>query len=173
MKPILTLVYASLLCMSMTSCSYLMTGNLVRSSYSAADILLKGVRVGVHRNQPILVASLVNINNVQQSSTLGRIVAEQIGSRLVQQGYKVIELKMRTDSVFVQEKTGELLLSREFKNISVQHDANTVVVGTYAKGKEAVYMNIKLVRAQDSVILSSYDYLLPLNPDTKQMLQGR
>jgi TolB-like protein len=182
MKKTLTLLYASLLSVAMAGCgSIIKDYNLVSSSHTAADKLLKGVKDipalvprnnGVYMKQPILVASFVNIDNVQQSSTFGRMTAEQIGSRLVQRGYKVIEMKMR-GSIFVQEKTGELLLSRELRQISLQHDAYAVVVGTYGASKGTVYVTAKLVRAEDNVILSSYDYRLPMGPDTKKMLQKR
>ncbi|MCK5876622.1 MAG: hypothetical protein KAG43_03215 [Candidatus Marithrix sp.] len=154
--------------------------NLISTSYKATDKLLRGVRDihqleprynGVYTRQPILVTSFVNVDNVQQSSTFGRVIGEQIGSRLAQRGYKIIEMKMRTSNVFVQERTGELLLSRELREISFQHDAYAVVVGTYGIGKESVYVTAKLVRAKDSVILSSYDYYLPIGPNTKRMLQ--
>lgn len=193
MKKTLTLFFASLLCMAMAGCGYVyvlnknwdlvrMDWNLVRVSHIAADKLLKGVKDipalvprknGVYTEQPILVASFVNIDNVLQSSTFGRMIAEQIGSRLVQRHYKVVELKMRTGSIFVQEKTGELLLSRQLRQISIQHNAYAVVVGTYGASKEIVYVTAKLVRAEDNVILSSYDYNLPVGPDTKYMLRNR
>jgi len=182
MKKTLTLFYASLLTVAIAGCASIVKDyNLVSSSYSAADKLLKGVknipalaprRSGIDTKQPILVTSFVNIDNVQQSSTFGRITAEQIGSRLVQRGYKVIEMKMR-GRVFVQEKTGELLLSRKLRQISLQHDAYAVVVGTYGSSKGTVYVTAKLVRAADNVILSSYDYRLPMGPDTKKMLRKR
>jgi TolB-like protein len=154
--------------------------NLIATSYKATNKLLRGIkdihfleprRDGVYTKQPILVTSFVNIDNVQKSSTFGRVIGEQIGSRLAQRGYKVIEIKMRTANVFVQEQTGELLLSRELRAISYQHNAYAVVVGTYGIGKDSVYVTAKLVRAKDSVILSSYDYSLPIGPDTKRMLQ--
>ncbi len=156
--------------------------NLITTSYKATDKLLKGVKDihhleprsnGSYTKQPILVTSFVSIDNVQQSSTLGRVIGEQIGSRLAQRGYKVIEMKMRTSNVFVQERTGELLLSRELREISFQHDAYAVVVGTYGAGKESIYVTAKLIRAKDSVILSSYDYYMPIGPDTKRMLQKK
>lgn len=155
--------------------------NLVSASYKAADELLESAqelqrleepqKEGFYTRQPILITSFVNIDNLQQSSTFGRVVAEQVGSRIAQHGYKVIEMKMRTGSIFVQEQTGELVLSRELREISFQHDAYAVVVGTYAGGKESVYVTAKLVRAKDSVVLSSYDYRLPVGADTKQMLR--
>jgi len=180
-KSTLTLFYTSLLCILMAGCSYAVKDkDLVKSSYVAADYLLKGIKDihnlkprqnGVYSRQPILVASFVNIDNLQQSSTFGRMVAEQIGSRIAQRGYKVIEMKLRTSTVFVQKQTGELLLSRELREISLQHDAYAVVVGTYGASKEIVYVTAKLVRTEDSVILSSYDYRLPVGADTKQMLR--
>jgi TolB-like protein len=168
----------------MTGCSYFIVRdyNLVKASYVAADMLLKGVkdihhlqprRNGIYTKQPILVASFVNIDDLQQSSTFGRMIAEQIGSRIAQKGYKVIELKLRTNTVFVQMQTGELLLSRKLREISLQHDAYAVVVGTYGDSKESVYVTAKIIRTEDSVILSSYDYRLFIGPDTKQMLRKR
>jgi TolB-like protein len=184
MKPTRTLFYVSLLFVLMAGCSYFIVRdqNLVKASYVAADMLLKGVkdihhlkprRNGIYTKQPILVASFVNIDDLQQSSTFGRIIAEQIGSRIAQRGYKVIELKLRIHTVFVQMQTGELLLSRKLREISLQHDAYAVVVGTYAASKESVYVTAKLIRSEDSVILSSYDYRLAVGPDTKQMLRKK
>ncbi len=173
----------SWLCLVLAGCSFLIRdANLVRASYKAADYLLKGAKDimtlqprknGVYPKQPILVTSFVNIDNLQQSSTFGRVIGEQIGSRIAQQGYKVIEMKMRTSNIFVQRQTGELVLSRELREISLQHDAYAVVVGTYGESKESVYVTAKLIRAKDSVILSSYDYWLPVGPDTKQMLRKK
>lgn len=183
MKTALNLFMVGLFCTLLTSCSFFIKDyNLVRASYKAADKLLDGIEDiqflqprdnGIEAKQPILVTSFVNIDNLQQSSTFGRVVAEQIGSRIAQYGYKMIEMKMRTGSIFVQEQTGELILSRQLREISFQHDAYAIVVGTYGASKESVYVTAKLIRAKDSVILSSYDYWLPVGPDTKQMLRKK
>lgn len=148
-------------------------GGLIKASYKAIDALLK-IATDLQRypNKPILISSFVNVDNVQTSSTFGRIVAEQMSARITQHGYKVKEMKLR-NSLFIKEKTGELLLSRELQDISLQHDAFAVLVGTYAASKRKVYVNAKLVSAQDSVILAAYDYELPVGPDTKYLLQMR
>ncbi len=180
-KTTLTLFYVC--CILMVGCSSVIYDkDLVSASYKVADVLLSNIRDtlmlgNVSRNgfypaRPILVASFVNIDNVQQSSTFGRMVSEQIGSRIAQHGYKVIEMKLRTDTVFIQTQNGEFLLSRELQLISQQYDAYAVVVGTYGMSKEVVYVTAKLVRVKDSVILSSHDYGLPIGPDTKRMLRA-
>lgn len=167
-----------------TSCSTI-TGkkevddeDLVKASYKAADYLVKEAtnytrshvkKGGLLQSRPILVASLVNIDDMQSSSTFGRIVSEQIGSRIAQNGYHVIEMKLR-DTVFIQEHRGELLLSRELIDISKAHDAHAVMVGTYAASKHVVYVSVKLVNTVDNSILSSYDYSVPVGTDTRQLL---
>jgi TolB-like protein len=108
---------------------------------------------------------------VQRSSTFGRVIAEQMASRLSQKGYKVIEIKMRSDSIFIKEQTGELMLSRELQKISNKHNAYAVIVGTYGLGRYSVYVTAKLIRTKDNVILNAYDYSLPIGPDTKKMLR--
>lgn len=149
--------------------------DLVKASYKAADFMVKEAttyrakKTVLTPTKPILVASLVNVDDMQSSSTFGRIVSEQIGSRVAQNGYHVIEMKLR-DSVFIQEHRGELLLSRELIDISKAHDAHAVVVGTYAASKHVVYVSVKLVSTIDSSILSSYDYSVPVGTDTRQLL---
>ncbi len=162
-----------------TACSLLEVrdSNLVRSSYRAADALLdKAKEVHLYPGKPILVASFVDIDNVQVSSTFGRIIAEQMGSRIAQRGHKIIEVKLRTNSLFVRgsenENEGEFMLSRELQDISLQYDAHAVVVGTYAKAAEVVYVTAKVIRTKDNIILGSYDYVLPIGKDTKKMLQA-
>lgn len=177
MKYFLAILWISLCLILSTGCSReIKDVNLVTASYRAADALLKNARemMEFYSEKPILVASFVNIDDVQRSSTLGRTLAEQMGSRFTQKGYKVIEIKLRTNSVFVrgvrENDEGEFMLSRELQDISFQHDAHAVLVGTYGKGPEMVYVMAKLIRTQDNVILGAYDFSLPVGKNTKKML---
>ena len=143
--------------------------DLVFESYMAADTLLTQAPWLLEGSQPMLTASFVNINDLENSSGLGRIIAEQVSSRFAQQGFTMIELKMR-NAVFIKENAGEFVLSRSVKALSQTHNAAAVVAGTYAVGRRSVYVNARLIRAIDNVILASYDYNLPLGPDTKALL---
>ena len=69
--------------------------NLVSASYHIADALENNLKLRISPNESLLVASFVNVNNLEQSSTFGRIVSEQIASRFAQNGYKIIEMKLR------------------------------------------------------------------------------
>lgn len=144
-------------------------GNIIKENYTAADSLIKQSGNTLLKDQPVLVASFVNIDNLNSSSTFGRITAEQIASRLSQQSIKVIEMKLR-DNVFIKQKSGEFMLSRELKNISQEYEAQAVLCGTYAIGEYDVFVSSKLIRAVDGVILSSYDYTLPKGPNMSTLI---
>lgn len=146
--------------------------NLVEASYAAVDAINKQLDGRVDKTRPIIVTSFVNVDDLSQSSSLGRIVGEQFASRLSQLGYLVIEMKMR-DTVFIQEKNGEFMLSRKLREISAEHQADGIVVGTYAVGKDHAYVTARVVQASDSTLVAGHDYALPLGPDAQAMLKQR
>jgi len=84
----------------------------------------------------------------------------------------VIELLLR-NNVYIKSREGEFLLSRQVKNLVLEHDASAVLTGTYAVGSKHVYVTAKLIRTADNVVLAAYDYNLPLGPDTKKLLRQR
>lgn len=142
----------------------------IRANYQAADAL--SASANIHREMPkqvpILVATLVNIDSLTESSRLGRIISEQLQARLSQHGYSVVELKLR-GNLFVKQDQGVLLLSREIKDITTNHKAQAVVVGTYAVANNHIFINLKVV-GNDNILLGSYDYSLDMDADTKAML---
>lgn len=119
---------------------------------------------------PFIVATLVNIDQLEQSSTLGRLISEQIASRLSQLGNDVVELKVR-NSIFIKRNEGEFLLTREIKEIASAHNAQAVIVGTYAESATLIYVSLKLVNPATSKILAAYDYALPLDRQIRSMLR--
>ena len=145
--------------------------NLVRVSYDLADSLILNLREPLARDKTILVASFVDVRYMQRSSNFGRMMAEYICSRLGQKGYKVIEIKLR-NAVYVKEKGGEFLLSRAVKEISDAHDAQAVVVGTYAQAMTNVYISTRVVQADNGEIISSCDIKLPLDIGLRSMLHS-
>ena len=136
------------------------SSQLINSSYTAVDNLItKQSNVYIGPGRKVLVATIVDLNRLNSSSPFGRLVAEQLVSRLAQLGIGVNELKLR-GSLYVSEKQGELLLSREAKDILATQNADAVLVGTYSNAGPAVYVTLKLVRASDAAIISAYNYVI-------------
>ena len=143
--------------------------DLVSQSYAAAEALLKQVPWLKENRQPLLQGTFVNVDNMEDSSAMGRIVAEQVSSRFAQEGFTVIEMKLRRN-VYIQQFGGEFVLSREVQNLSQVHNAAAVIAGTYAVGRRTVYINARLIRAADNLVLAAHDYSMPLGPDAKALL---
>ncbi|MCA1771528.1 MAG: hypothetical protein LC677_02390 [Halomonas sp.] len=121
---------------------------------------------------PMIAATFVSIDNLNQSSTLGRISSELMASALGRQGMQVREVKMR-DSLFIEESVGELILSRQVQRLSAQNDARSILMGTYAQGQDYVYVSARVVRSSDAMVLGSADFRLALNNNTRSLLEDQ
>ena len=159
------------------------TGNTLKTSYedAAANPFVAANREAIAKlvagfdlksalDQPVLIATVVNVNDLRRTAPLGRTLSEQYASHMVSAGFNVKELKLRGD-VFVKEETGELLLSREIKDIAQSHHANHVLVGTYSVAATVTFVNLKFVRTEDSRIVRGHDYALPNDKDINKLLQ--
>lgn len=124
------------------------------------------------RYSPMIAATFVSIDNLSQSSTFGRISSELMASALAREGMQVREVKMR-DSMFIEESVGELILSRQVQRLSSQHNARSILMGTYAQGQDYLYVSARVVRAGDAMVLGSADFRLPLNNNTRSLLEGQ
>ena len=142
--------------------------DLLQANQQAADALLQSARLDPRAS--VLVATLVNVDRLGESSRLGRLCSEQIAGRLVQRGVPVTEVRLR-EQLALQPAQGELLLSRELREIARSQNAAVVLVGTYSPASDYTYVSIKLVRTEDSRILRGHDYALPNDRDVQRLLQ--
>lgn len=146
--------------------------SVLESSYLAADRLASAL---LHRHfpldTPIVAASFVSVDNLTESSTFGRIISEQISSRLAQHGFRIIEVKLRQESVFIKKGQGEFMLSRELKDLGDSREIRAVLVGTYAVSEYFIFVSARIVRVEDSSVLTGYDYEVPNDATTKSILK--
>lgn len=144
--------------------------NLIEANERATDALLQTAPLDAR--QPVLVATLVNIDRLTESSRLGRIFSEQIAGRMVHQGLRVTEVKLR-ENLLLQRDQGELLLSREVREVSQAQDAQAVVVGTYAVSTSVVYISLKLVNPVGNTVVAAHNYAVPMDENVRALLAGR
>lgn len=144
--------------------------NLIALNERATDALLQTARLDA--NQPVLVATLVNVDRLTESSRLGRIFSEQIAGRMVRRGLKVTEVKLR-ENLLLQRDQGELLLSREVREVSQSQNAQAVVVGTYAVSTSVVYISLKLVNPVGNTVVAAHNYAVPMDENVRALLAGR
>ncbi len=146
------------------------TDVIIDSNRAAANNLIRMAGNEIQPGANIIAASFANIDDLTQSSSFGRVTSQQLVSQLAASGYSVVDMLLRSD-VYISPTEGEFLLSRAVNEISVEHNAHVVLVGTYAAGDDNVFVTAKLIRASDSVILASHDYVLPYTRDMRMLLR--
>lgn len=119
----------------------------------------------------LVIASLVDLDALDRTSTLGRVIAEQVSATFTKTGYQMRELKLG-QNVYVRHQ-GELMLTREVRELARIHDAQAVVVGTYASSRENLYVNLKVIRPDNNVVLAAHDYVMPMDRNIRKMLWNR
>lgn len=151
---------------------------LLDANYKAVEQLVASIppTKALSKAKPIIVTTVVNVDDLG-ASRFGRMLAEQIGTRMTNLGYSVVELKLR-EKIFVKQGVGELMLSREVKDLSSSQRAQAVVVGTYAESGGGVYpgsgggvfVTLKIVGVTDNVVIAAHDYVLPLDGNVRSLL---
>ncbi len=136
---------------------------------AAAARRLLSVNPQLRQYDPMIAATFVDINDLRTSSTFGRISSELFASALSQAGVRMREVKMR-ESLFIEERLGELMLSRDVKRLKEAYSANSILLGTYAQGQNRVYVSARVVRTRDAVVLATADFSLPLDNHLRSML---
>jgi len=190
LNPIKLLILFILSCLALTSCTYrtafggcayrVKTGecyqaavqdaDITTTSYAAADNLMHHAPSTQSPKPRLLVTSIANIDNLKRSSSLGRLIGEQLSARFAQKDYRVIEAKLDNRLIKIP-RTGELTLSREKDNKEKTQYIDRVVAGTYAVGKDKVYVTLKMLSYKNGKVISSYAYSLPMGPNTSALLQ--
>lgn len=142
----------------------------IPTNHAAADALLEQLKYNVTPNSTLIIATLVDIDALDTSSTLGRLVSEQISARFTQNTYKMVELKFR-NNVYMAQGQGEMMLTREIHELANTHSAQAVIVGTYAQSRDFVYINLKVIQPNSNTVLAVHDYALPLDDNNRHMLR--
>ncbi len=139
-------------------------------AYSIADNLEHNLVHALNKARPILFTSFVELDNLQNTNSFGRLLGEQVASRIAQHGYRVVELKLRKESLIINENFGEAILSRSLDDVRDRQDAQAVIVGTYTWLDDAVIVSSRIISTLDGALLSTHDLTLRMNPQLDELL---
>ena len=135
---------------------------LLQSSIKAGDAL-QGMLLGrLNPLAPILVTSFVDLEDLDKSSPVGRLVPQQIAARLGQYGYTVLDARLGGSMRFAQLE-GEFMLSRNPGRLNSGYDAQAVLTGTYSRTGNLTYLSVRVLQISDKAVLAAYEYALPRN----------
>ena len=145
--------------------------NLIKFSYKIADNLVEEAfppLVPRHPDMPILVTTLVDNNNLTQTSRFGRIVQQHIISRLVKLGFSVKEIKL-ANTLQINPGSGETILSRDLTLLTGSQQAQAILAGTISHNDSTMYISSRLINPVNSNIISTDDYQLCMDDNILAM----
>lgn len=119
----------------------------------------------------LLITSMAPVTDLGSTTSFGLLIGEQVGSRMAQAGFDVIEARLR--SGLIVNTSGEFILSRDIRDLARGHRAAAVVTGTYAVAEENVYVTLRAVALDDNKVLAAETYTLPITADVRALLQSR
>lgn len=145
------------------------SNQFIASNYKAADALLAQLNGKLSGDRPLIMATVVNIDALEQTTTLGRLISEQISTRLAQGKLNMLEMKLR-NNVYMKRNQGEMMLTREVSDMAQTHKAQAVVVGSYAETSDMVFVNVKVIQPNTNYVLAAHDYALAKEGIVRSML---
>lgn len=123
----------------------------MQANYNAADELLAKAQPVLEKSLPISISALTGINNANQPSSFGRLAAQQVATRFIHHEYQVIDPSAQNSSREVQ----------------------ATISGTYLRSENIIFVNLRIVRSKDNVVIAAYDYVHPADRETLSLLRAR
>ncbi len=103
-------------------------------------------------------SSFVNLNNKAQTSSLGNLLGESLIYEFNQRGFPVREYHL-TGNIDVLLGQGDFAMLRRGL-VSTQGKWAALIVGTYHYDQDAIFINARLVRASDGMVLRTGQLVL-------------
>ncbi|MBQ7738228.1 MAG: hypothetical protein IJT59_01045 [Desulfovibrionaceae bacterium] len=127
-----------------------------------ADQLLATMPNHAIQGYVAMPASFVDQNNTSRSSALGRLIAESMFFEFNQRGYPSREYRL-TGNIDVQGSRDNLALVPSKAILSKQCWA-AILLGTYCVDDDATFINARLVRGSDGLVLRTAQLVLVNTP---------
>lgn len=141
--------------------------NVAESSYGAADMLVQQSRSFITQQTPLEIGVLTDLDNPNERTNFGQIVAEQIASRFVQLGYTVSApsgsgAPPGMDAMGTGQPAGMMGMP-----------GRAVITGRYAVARDEVLVNLRIVEADNGKVLAAYDYNVPKTRDVRELVKSQ
>jgi len=137
--------------------------NFKEQNYAAADYLIQQARTFIKRGDLVMAEALTDSNQPGMSSTISKMIPEQIGIRLSQLGYRMDLSRVSTGA-----DTNYLKPS-----ITRGEKPDFVLAGTYLRRRIEMDVSLRIVDTRAGRVIASYDYIMPLNRETAELAQPK
>ncbi len=134
-----------------------------------ADQLLSGLDRRALQGVTAMPVSLVNQDDFEESSSFGRYVAEALFYEFNQRGFPVREYRAEGE-LALRRGEGEFLLSRQQQRMFANSPNTMFVAGTYYADLQNIFVNVRMFRAADGMVLRTAQLVFPQSEVSRRML---
>ena len=125
-------------------------------------------------NNTVLVTSFVNLNRLGETSSLGRLISENITHELHVRRWTIYDIRLAKDVTVSeagdQSQVGEFSLSRNIKNIRDSFKVGAIVTGTYSITNNSIIVNARAIDSSTGHVISSAQAAVPINAFSESLL---
>ncbi len=118
----------------------------------------------------MLMATPARLDNLEHTSPLARLMAEELATHFTRNGYRVQEVR-QTAALLMKPGVGELGLTRR---VHLVHEKATpsalMCTGTYTATHANVRFNIRLIHTASGETLAMSSMTLPLDDEARMLL---
>ena len=126
----------------------------------------------VKKDQRFIYSAFVDESNYNQTTPFGRLLGDSLATRLQNQGFKVIEVRL-SKAIRIHKEFGVVALSQDLKQLMDEHQASFVTTGSYTMTSVGVYISAKIIGKTSQVIYASSSKWLPRSPLVDYLLNFR
>lgn len=151
--------------------------NLTSISYAAADMLVQQSQAHLSQNTVLALGTLTDLKVPNNPAPFGKIVAGQVGARMVQLGYNIhIPDDIGTVSAGEMPAAPATPVMKaplegavSGKGVSVGN-VQAMITGYYTRSGQEIMINLRIVDMGSGRIWSAYDYTIPMTNEIAEMV---
>ena len=140
-------------------------GNFNDKMKNLADQLDRNI-VADSQSNLYIVTSFTNLDKIDDTMALGRLISENLIYGLQVHKWRIIEIRL-TKGVDVNAE-GEFFLSRDINKLRDEYKISGVVTGTYSVAEGNLTINARVIDVNTGIVISSAQTYIPVNmlPET-------
>ncbi len=109
--------------------------------------------------QPIVITTFVNLDNLKETSRLGRMLSENLMHEMHVRRWSIIDFRLVSHLLITE--SGEFSLARDLKKIKETHRVGGLVTGTYLITNNTVFVNARFMDTDTGMVLSTGQVAIP------------
>ncbi|MBW4056278.1 MAG: hypothetical protein HIU83_12930 [Proteobacteria bacterium] len=117
-------------------------------------------------SNPYVVTSFTNLDKLDDTTALGRLIAENLMYGLQLHKWQILEIRL-TKGVDINA-AGEFSLSRDISKLKDEYKIGGIVTGTYSVAEGNLTINARVIDVNTGLVISSAQTYIQINgvPDT-------